>query len=85
MNSTNKPVHEVRLGSVKAAIWANQTTTGTRHSVTFNRIYKDGDVWKRTESFSREVLPLVEKVADIAHRWIYEHGRTEPVPELAPE
>jgi hypothetical protein len=45
MNSTNKPVHEVRLGSVKAAIWANQTTTGTRHSVTFNRIYKDGDVW----------------------------------------
>jgi hypothetical protein len=51
MNSTNKPVHEVRLGSVKAAIWANQTTTGTRHSVTFNRIYKDGDVWKRTESF----------------------------------
>jgi hypothetical protein len=24
-------------------------------------------------------------VADIAHRWIYEHGRTEPVPELAPE
>jgi hypothetical protein len=24
-------------------------------------------------------------VADIAHRWIYEHGRTDPVPELAPE
>jgi hypothetical protein len=85
MNSANKPVHEVRLGSVKAAIWANPTANGTRHSITFNRIYKDGDVWKRTESFGREDLPLVEKVADMAHRWIYENGRADPAPEFSPE
>lgn len=73
--SKNKPVHEVRLGVVKAAIWANETDAGVRHNVTFQRIYKDGDEWKTTESFGRDELPLVAKVADLAHTWIYREGR----------
>ena len=28
-----QPVHEIRLGAIKAAIWENQTTTGTRHNL----------------------------------------------------
>lgn len=71
----NKPVHEVRLGSIKAAIWANDTQNGTRHNVTFARLYKDGDTWKSSESFGRDDLPLVGKVADMAHSWIFEHGQ----------
>lgn len=71
----NKPVHEVRLGSIKAAIWANDTQNGTRHNVTFARLYKDGDAWKSSESFGRDDLPLVGKVADMAHSWIFEHGQ----------
>ena len=38
------------------------------------RIYKDGETWKTSESFGREDLPLVAKVADMAHTWLYEHG-----------
>lgn len=72
--SKNKPVHEVRLGVVKAAIWANETKHGIRHSVTLQRLYKDGDDWKTTESFGRDELPLVSKVADLAHTWIYREG-----------
>ena len=68
----NKPVHEVRLGSIKAAIWANDTEKGTRHNVTFARLYKDGDTWKSSESFGRDDLPLVAKVADLAHSWIFQ-------------
>jgi hypothetical protein len=45
--------------------------------VTFARLYKDGDDWKQTESFGRDDLPLVAKVADQAHTWIYEHGKDE--------
>jgi len=30
-----KPIQEVRLGSIKAAIWANQTEAGVRYNVTF--------------------------------------------------
>jgi hypothetical protein len=70
-----KPVHEIRLGRIKAAIWANETDNGTRHNVTITRLYKDGDDWKTSTSFGREELPLVAKVADMAHSWIYQLGQ----------
>jgi len=67
-----QPVHEVRLGSIKATIWENETSAGTRHNVTVGRLYKDGDQWKQTESFGRDDLPLLAKVIDLAHTWIFE-------------
>ena len=73
-DAKQKPVHEVRLGRIKAAIWANETDNGTRHNVTITRLYKDGDEWKTSTSFGREELPLVAKVADMAHTWIYQQG-----------
>lgn len=69
-----RPVHEVRLGRIKAAIWENSTENGTRHNVTVSRLYKDGDVWKDSTSFGRDDLPLVAKVADLAHTWIFEQN-----------
>ena len=72
--SKQKPAHEIRLGRVKATIWANETDNGTRHNVSVNRLYKDGDEWKQTASFGRDDLPLVAKVVDLAHLWIYEQA-----------
>ena len=72
-----KPVHEVRLGAVKAAIWENQTDNGTRFNVTVSRIYKDGEQWKSTDSFGRDDLLLLAKVIDQAHTWIFENGRAK--------
>ena len=74
-DAKQKPVHEIRLGRIKAAIWANETDNGTRHNVTITRLYKDGDEWKTSSSFGREELPLVSKVADMAHSWIYQLGQ----------
>ncbi len=74
-DAKTKPVHEVRLGRIKAAIWANETDNGVRHNVTITRLYKDGDEWKTSTSFGREELPLVAKVADLAHTWIYQQGQ----------
>lgn len=71
-DAKQKPVYEIRLGRIKAAIWANETDNGTRHNVTITRLYKDGDEWKTSTSFGREELPLVAKVADLAHTWICE-------------
>ena len=39
--SKKKPIHEIRLGRVRAAIWENETSNGTRHNVTFSRLYRD--------------------------------------------
>jgi hypothetical protein len=66
-----KPIHEVRLGTIKAAVWRNETESGVRYNVTFTRIYKDGDDWKSSDSFGRDDLLLLGKVADEAHSWIF--------------
>ena len=73
-NSKARPVHEIRIGRIKAAIWGNETQNGTRHNVSISRIYKDGEEWKQTTSFGRDDLPLVAKVVDMAHLWIYEQA-----------
>jgi hypothetical protein len=72
-----KPVHEVRLGSIKAAIWKNDTEKGVRFNTTFSRLYRDGDEWNNTDSFGRDDLLVVAKVADEAHSWIHAQGREE--------
>lgn len=72
-----QPVHEVRIGSVKAAIWENKTENGTRFNVTLARIYRDGDQWRSTDSFGRDDLLVLAKVADQAHTWIFENARPQ--------
>ena len=69
-----KPAHEIRMGRIKATIWENETDNGSRHNVTVAKLYKDGDQWKQTASFGREDLPLLAKVVDLAHTWIYEQA-----------
>ena len=64
------PVHEIRMGLIKASIWRNQTKSGERHNVTVVRLYKNGDTWKESNHFGRDDLLLVAKVADMAHSWV---------------
>ena len=60
--------------SNRAAVWANSTEAGIRYNVTVSRIYKDekSGEWRDSRSFGRDDLPLVGKVCDLAHTWIYE-------------
>jgi len=37
--------------------------------------YREGDQWKQTQSFGRDELPLVAKVADLAHSWCFQDGQ----------
>lgn len=68
----NKPVAEVKSGLIVASIWKNEGEKGSRFSVTFARIYKSDDQWKRTTSFGRDDLLILAKVADQAHSKIGE-------------
>jgi hypothetical protein len=73
-----KPVREFRIGRIKAAIWANETDSGIRHNVTFSRLYKlDGGEWQDSTSFGRDDLPLLAKVADRVHSWIFEQTQQQ--------
>lgn len=74
--AVTKPVHEIRIGRIRASIWANKTGQGaTRHNVTVQRLFKDDTGWKSSASFGREDLLLVRKVLDWAHSWIVEQAR----------
>ena len=82
-----RPVHEVRLGRIKAAIWENQTENGTRHNVTFSRLYKDADAWKDSDSFGRDdLLVLAKAVAAVnavrGERGFVEHLRSSSDPTI---
>ena len=80
--ANQKPVHEIRLGKVKAAIWKNETDSGTRYSVTTSRLYKpEGGEWESTNSFGRAELPLVSKVADMVSTWIYQQSERRDEPQ----
>jgi hypothetical protein len=71
--TAQKPIHEIRLGRIKAAIWENTTQQGVRHNVSIVRLFKDGNQWRDSSNFGRDDLPIVEKVADLAHSWIFEN------------
>ncbi len=70
MKNKIKPIHEVRLGLIKAAVWKNETELGVRYNATFCRLYKNGEDWASTESFGRDDLLTLAKVADQTHSWI---------------
>ena len=73
---SKKPVHEVRLGKIRAAIWRNGEKGKSWFSVSLSKIYTDADgKWKDTTSFHRDDLPLLCKVADLAHRGASTTGR----------
>ncbi len=79
-----KPIHEVRLGAIKAAVWRNENETSARFNVKLSRIYKDGDTWKSTDSFGRDDLLVVAKVADLAHSWIHQKEQEEAAGKAPP-
>jgi hypothetical protein len=75
--SQKAPVHSIRMGLIKASIWKNETKSGLRHNVTVVRLFRNGDVWQESARFGRDDLPLVSKVMDFAHDWIYFHANEE--------
>ena len=67
------PVKTFRLGRIKAAIWENESEQRKFYNVTFARTYLDNDKkFHDADSFGRDDLPLVAKLADQAHTFIFE-------------
>ena len=66
-----RPVHTERIGAVSASIWPNSGGDGrTFYSITFERMYRDGNETKNTTSFNHDDLLNVAKVCERAEAWI---------------
>ncbi len=69
---SSKPVAKLRLGRISAAIWKNDTDKGSLFNVSFQRTYKEGEEFKNSQSFGRDDLLVLAKLADEAHTKIHE-------------
>jgi hypothetical protein len=76
-SSPIKPAHEIRIGRVKATVWANLTDDGIRHNVKVACLYKNEQGWQTTNSFGRDDIPLLIKVLVRAHDWMYETSESQ--------
>jgi hypothetical protein len=78
-SDSNRPVHEVRMGRIVGAIWQHLADDGkVWFNVTFSRIYKDSkNNWARSDSFGKNDLPLLVKVADQCHTWMYVESKDD--------
>jgi len=74
--TANRPVHTIRYGALRAAIWRNVVDNGNAsrplYNVTFTRSYKDGPKWRETASFGADDLLVLAKIADEAHTYIHQ-------------
>ena len=83
--TNQKPIKEIKLGSVRAAIWQNALENGrVMYSVTFSRLYKEDGAWRDSTSFGRSELPLLARAAEMALDWIYAQPSVES-PQAADE
>ena len=83
-NTNNRPVHQIRLSAIRAAIWLNQSdkTGESWFTVTVSRSYRDKEQLKDTTTFRRDDLPIVSKAIEMAYAWIWEHpapGESEAI------
>jgi len=74
--TTHSPIDELRIGTVKAAIWQNQVGDdgAIRYNVTFGKLFRSDEdgKWKTTRSFGRDDLLVLAKLADQVHTRIHE-------------
>ena len=67
------PLRTLRLGRIKAVVWENSADQRSFFNVTFARTYMDeAKKFHDTDSFGRDDLLLLAKLADEAHSFIYE-------------
>ncbi|MBA3483699.1 MAG: hypothetical protein H0T51_17970 [Pirellulales bacterium] len=71
-----EPLHVIRFGLIKCEIHLRQTRSGDRFNVLVSRLFRNGDQWHESKQFGRDDLPLLAKVVDLAHTWIYLQGQS---------
>ncbi len=76
------PAASLRLGRLKAAIWENSADQRVFYNVRFSRTYMDEEKkFHDADSFGRDDLLLLAKLADQAHTFICERQSAQKAEE----
>ena len=66
-----KPIHEIKLGAVRASIWKNASEKKQPfYSVSIGRLYKAGKEWKTSASFGEKDFPLLKVIVEQVEAWL---------------
>ena len=80
--SGQAPLRVLRLGRVKASIWENAAEDRPYYSVKFTRTYVDEQKqFKDSDSFGRDELLLLAKLADLAHTFVCDQAAANARPQ----
>ncbi len=66
----NAPVFTCRHRALKAAVWKNESESGTFYNVTLSRSYKEGETWKESQSFGYDDVLIVAELLRTCHGFI---------------
>lgn len=74
----HKPIHQIRIGSVKASIWEQSSKTDSFLTVTFSQSYKNKqDQWQNGHSYQvQEIESLIDAAID-AKDWMRRYRQTQ--------
>jgi len=68
----SKPKKVFKKGSIRISIWANSRIVRgdfvKTYSATIDKVYKDGNEWKYTKSFSIDDLPQIASAVNEAYQ-----------------
>ena len=77
MSDKAKPAHKLRDRNLVITIWKNSSDNGPWYSVTPSRVYKQGDQWKESDSYSDDELLRLAQLVQDAYRWIRDAEQAE--------
>lgn len=64
--------YEIRRDLICVRIAEKQSKSRVRHTLSVARLYRDGDVWKKSARFGRDDVPLLRLALDEAYQWLLE-------------
>lgn len=80
-DSKNRPVHNIRVGGINAAIWEQEGSKGNFMNASFSRSYKQGNEWKTSHTYTVNQLDDLRRAATEAETYINENARSNPEQE----
>jgi hypothetical protein len=77
MSDKARPAHKFRDRNLTVTVWKNQGENGPWYSVTPARTYKQGELYKESDSYSDDELLRLSVLLQDAYRWIRDAAQAD--------
>ena len=71
MSDDSTPIHEIRLGGIRATIHGSNLNGDDAFRIRLSRVFLDNGTWQSTDVFRRDDLPVVGQAVEQAYAWIW--------------